>query len=871
MSMTQHATSPTLESEIESTTERPQDASLELMTTDLGHLSRDTWDESNTGARHLKEAIQNVSARIAPVWPLKDYVAVNPFLGLADQPFLKARKLLRTISNCETLMPLSYYQTKFQHGELKVPEIEAAVAQINDEFDLPQILVEEVLQQLHTVQDGSESDATLNPERRFRSVAEIAGRYGTQDWPSVILEEISKHCAAHYDEGQATWMSPWKKLPLFQAWHQAAQQDLRFSLLGLAGFRKFVGALPHLPEEAIAILLQKLSVPLDLWEPFLHCQAQTIPGWSAWTKYKNEAARKCGRDTHDFTELLAIRLAYDVAVAEATDIQIDWSSYYGISLSCDTSSLTTTDEEVIARFTLLRASEIAYQGNLVGALSSQSLITKYEAARTISDQQCLAQMVFCIDVRSERYRRHLEQSSKAVQTFGFAGFFGVPMAYEALGESTPTPQVPALLSPNLVIHEHLRDTSEQEATAVEDRRRFTRLARKSWKQFQTSAASCFSFVETSGLFYAWQLLRKSSGAKGKNTRFDGVRSKDMAKLGPDLSNLQQQGLPADKQIELAESILRGIGLTQNFAKLVVFCGHGSTTQNNPLQAGLDCGACCGHSGEPNARFAAAMLNQPFVRNGLKELGIVVPDDTRFLAARHDTTSDCVSYFDTDLIADTRQMDLQNLAEHTSNATAQCQLERMPNLKAANIYDVLKRTEDWSEVRPEWGLAGNAAFIAAPRSLTQGANQEGRAFLHSYDFRDDPGFSILEQIMTAPMVVAHWINMQYFASSVDNQHFGSGSKTIHNVVGQFGVFSGNGGDLTTGLPWQSLHDGDELHHEPLRLLCVIAAPRNAVADVIQSNQVVEDLLVNGWLNLIVIENGDFYRHTTKQKWKKVETD
>ena len=59
-------------------------------------------------------------------------------------------------------------------------------------------------------------------------------------------------------------------------------------------------------------------------------------------------------------------------------------------------------------------------------------------------------------------------------------------------------------------------------------------------------------------------------------------------------------------------------------------------------------------------------------------------------------------------------------------------------------------------------------------------------------------------MTAPMIVAHWINMQYFASTVDNDHFGSGNKTIHNVVGRFGILSGNGGDLMTGLPWQSLH-------------------------------------------------------------------
>lgn len=109
-------------------------------------------------------------------------------------------------------------------------------------------------------------------------------------------------------------------------------------------------------------------------------------------------------------------------------------------------------------------------------------------------------------------------------------------------------------------------------------------------------------------------------------------------------------------------------------------------------------------------------------------------------------------------------------------------------------------------------------------------------------------------------------MQYYASSVDNQHYGSGSKTIHNVVGKFGIFSGNGGDLTTGLPWQSLHNGTDFQHEPLRLLSVIAAPRDAVSDIIQSNKVVEDLLVNDWLNLVVLDAGKWFRFSSDRSWQ-----
>jgi hypothetical protein len=132
-------------------------------------------------------------------------------------------------------------------------------------------------------------------------------------------------------------------------------------------------------------------------------------------------------------------------------------------------------------------------------------------------------------------------------------------------------------------------------------------------------------------------------------------------------------------------------------------------------------------------------------------------------------------------------------------------------------------------------------------------------LHTYDYHSDPEGKVLEVIMTAPMVVAHLINIQYYASTVDHVHFGSGTKTVHNVVGRFGLFSGNGGDLMTGLPWQSLHTGDRFQHEPIRLNAVIAAPRVMIDRVIAAQAGVETLLDGGWLHLIAIEDQTAYRY------------
>jgi uncharacterized protein YbcC (UPF0753/DUF2309 family) len=167
-------------------------------------------------------------------------------------------------------------------------------------------------------------------------------------------------------------------------------------------------------------------------------------------------------------------------------------------------------------------------------------------------------------------------------------------------------------------------------------------------------------------------------------------------------------------------------------------------------------------------------------------------------------------------------------------------------------DVRRRSRDWSQVRPEWALANNAAFIAAPRSRTAGIDLGGRAFLHEYNWDKDSGFQILELIMTAPMVVANWINMQYYGSVVDNRRFGSGNKVLHNVVGgAIGVLEGNSGDLRVGLSMQSLHNGKRWMHEPLRLSVFIEAPQDAMDDIIVRHDLVRQLVDNGWLHLFRI--------------------
>jgi uncharacterized protein YbcC (UPF0753/DUF2309 family) len=339
-----------------------------------------------------------------------------------------------------------------------------------------------------------------------------------------------------------------------------------------------------------------------------------------------------------------------------------------------------------------------------------------------------------------------------------------------------------------------------------------------WNTLRTSASACFNAVEVGGLFSAVSMLVQSMARP----------------RGPVTAPVFTFDIPPEERVQLAAGALANMSLDPTrLAPTVLICGHGSTSTNNPYAASLDCGACGGHKGDVNARLAATLLNDPFVRT---RLGI--PDDTVFVSGLHDTATQTVTVFDSNLLSEFQKTELDRLLRAASQ-------------EAGAGRAAQRRSADWSETRPEWGLAGNAAFIAAPRSFTRGLDLEGRAFLHDYDPDLDHDGSVLTLILTAPVIVASWINLQYFGSVMNNSLFGSGNKVLHNVVGKLGVWEGNGGDLRTGLPMQSLHDGAKWMHEPLRLRVFVHAPQARIDRVLRENTSIRELVKNEWIFLEAI--------------------
>ncbi len=799
---------------------------------------------------------------IAPVWPLKDYVAVNPFFGIASKNFLQARSFLRLFSDSELLLPVQHYANSYRNGELSAHDIAAAIEEIQWPAGVKVLTSNDVIESLLESNESKISNdvtSSLNHLRQVKTVAELFSSNGT-DWLELIQDEITKHCSAYFDEGLASWEYPWKHMSLYHAWRTSASRDANLEIAGIKGVRKLIAQLPEQPEDAVAWLLNRLEVPQSSWLAILLSEAYSILGWCSWAKYQDDYA-KAG--SNNLSTIIAMRLAYDVAISESTNCKIDWSSFQldrPIRVSTDAQA---TEENIWLRYTLLVASEIRYRNRLIG-----QIVSKTPSIHTANTRPS-SQMIFCIDVRSERMRRHVEAVGGEIETFGFAGFFGLPLEVKGADEVSRTRQLPVLLNPSIHASEQLIGDDPHETQSITEKSRAGRAWKSFWHSFQTSCVGSFACVETTGFWGGVKLLKNSASLvqRGFNRLFGSAASKTQLNL-LDASgcNCEIHTFSSEQNVLMVEKVLRSLNLTQQLARLVVFCGHASQTENNPLAASLNCGACGGHSGEPNARLITQLLNRPEIRRSLGERGIQLPQDTFFVGAVHDTTTEQISLLDIDTVPATHQQDLERLQAELIQATQLARTERLKDQPSASMAKLLRRAQDWSEVRPEWGLAGNAAMIVAPRHMTLNMQGDARVFLHSYDEDNDADASILETIMTAPMIVANWINMQYYASAVDNRLYGSGSKTIHNVVGRFGVLSGGGGDLKIGLPLQSLHTGAKLQHEPLRLAVFIAASKERIESIIRKHEVVENLATCGWLTILSIQPDGVEQFQSLGNWR-----
>ena len=512
-----------------------------------------------------------------------------------------------------------------------------------------------------------------------------------------------------------------------------------------------------------------------------------------------------------------------------------------------------------AGFIWLQAYELHYRDQLFNALVNNQERGRWKTRELRPE----GQVVFCMDDREEGIRRHLEEHNPNIETLGAAGFFGVSINWRGLDDNKVTPLCPVVVTPSHEIRETPQAGQQTLAGQHRRRRRLRQhlsdlLHQETRRNLLRSAllillaAPGALAVLTAKLLAPLQLGQLSDRLRiaferAVPTRVDINASEDR----PATPQQPRRGFTDAEQADRVLGFLRTIGLQNGFAPLVLLMGHGSSSQNNPHLAAYDCGACSGRHGGPNARVFAAMANRPEVRALLRARGCNIPADTWFLGAEHNTCNEDIRWYDLDQLPAASRQYFEKLSSDLAVATSGSAHERARRLASAPrnpspqraLRHMLGRAKDFSQARPELGHATNAAAIIGRRSVSQGAFFDRRVFLISYDPSQDPQGEVLEAILLAAGPVGAGINLEYYFSTANNDHYGCGSKVTHNVTGLFGVMEGAGSDLRTGLPKQMIEI-----HEAMRLQVIVEAKIDVLTRIYQRQPPLQELIGNGWLLL-----------------------
>ncbi len=774
----------------------------------------------------LTDAIEEATACLGFLYPLSNFIACNSLKGFEDLPFHAAMRAARELFGCRGFLPLADFRAMYESGRISPANLQLA---------------------FHKNQRAKA--ITPSYSKRQFCIAELLDKNAGTDIVETINKQMIKWCNAYLDSTQAQ-NKPHVNGGFFMFWKNLARYDFSLIFKQVPYSSEVIDYLPENSEDALDGLLSELELKKEQIAAYLTRHAVHLPGITSHLKWRD----KEGIEPGILTDYLAIRLYYEKILSQSISRKL----YRSVDLALVRSLLEAELGEEVEESedygpVWLEAYELNFRDKLLASLKPKDDSTQ-------ESKDC--QLVFCIDVRSEPVRRELEGTNK-YSTFGFAGFFGMAMQLTELGSKLPLDLCPALIKPDKKVREYATGDGASKKLDWQALKTSALLLKK---RLKCDLASAFGLVESIGIFSALPLAAKTFFPEFSLGLVDELEQKHAA-CSP--TKLDCSAISVKDRVAMAEGAIKGIGLKQ-FGKLIVLCGHRSSSVNNPFAASLDCGACGGNGGGASARLAADILNDTEVRLRLVERKILIPSGTLFVAAEHDTTTDEFTVFEPVKVSVEQLRILDELRDDLAIVGQKARAKRekllpktcLPKLNAPEI-----RAKDWAQIAPEWGLVGNAAFIAAPRWVSKDADLESRVFLHSYECDNDPGNKVLELIMTAPLVVAQWINAQYYMSTVDNETLGSGSKVFHNVVGDFGVMQGESSDLKMGLPRQSVMTVEGIRHEPMRLLAVIRAKCSSIDSVLRAHPEVRKLVVNQWIRLVAIEpeTGVFFEAEDCEKW------
>ncbi|MFN8769744.1 MAG: putative inorganic carbon transporter subunit DabA [Neisseriaceae bacterium] len=796
----------------------------------------------------LIKTLSEVRRYVPSYWALQSFIATNPLSGLTSKPFIDSLKNLAKYVKINGALSIDLYHRYFSEGKISLASLSYAIR----EFMVDKLIFNE---KDHKILVSTLIDPSIQfeLEKYFKNnflyksilVSDSIEQDNNYFESKKVFIRVSKFIADFFDLGQAQWNMPVKSKNLYQAWLEYCcieENSIKNSIKYLS---------KNNSEEAILYLVNKLGIPDNLLEQYLIEISFRIIGWSSFIKWIEERPDNPYITlSAKLSDIFAMWLSLEYALSlkfgikfDKSDSQTEENKNFVPKIFLNTLSSKSELYTIIDRYSIhliwQRALEKEYQDTILNKIKSNIANNKHKFLPSTSTSK--AQLVFCIDTRSEGIRSKLEFIGD-YETFGFAGFFGVGFRLKDEESNSCTLQCPVIVSPESVI---INKKSQQNRLDILKNNIF-----KVFKNAKNAFLSPLVLFDIVGMYFSISLILKTLFP---NRMHNLLRNKSDMKFSSQTIDIfdGNEGFTRETIASKVSFVLKAIGLVDNFAPFVILTGHIAQSENNPFQSSLDCGACGGNGGIPNAIAFCQALNDSQVREILKaKYKINIPKHSFFVSSCHNTTTDKFSYYNLVQLNQTQKELFENIIDDIDKACDLLRSERLSSLSGDKNVHI--RKSNWAELIPEMGLANNAAFIIAPRKLTKDINLERRVFLHSYEPELDEYGDILSFIFNAPVIVGHWINSQYYFSTTDKHIFGAGNKAIHNVIGQFGVMEGNFSDYKIGLPEQSIMYRQQLVHQPLRLTVFVCAKAELIEKTLEQSQQLRELFNGRWMHLEVLD-------------------
>ncbi len=781
--------------------------------------------EKNSSLFDLEYTIQELKKYLPTQGPLKDYIFLNSLACFQDLPFHEAMKRSSEIFGYKTYLDLKEYRKFYDRGQIR----------------------KEILQKVLIEHKGLENyeaweHKLVHQEYQIRILSRVGKlraawkKFLKIDVDNYVHLNLFRIVGAYLDQGISIWNFPANKL------------GLRNSLIELeknsfTSFFKTDRAKQLLSNKSIGVkeLLDILVGKEELYFQYIFDQQFEHQGWSGMVSYLEKSPhvlldkRSICIEDFIFLELL---LEIDTLDDRYSG---KWTSLGLLAKNAGKDLFAPTRDVEIAEVLKLwqEAYEWSYYDDVLFYLAKQEPEEKNEKPSF--------QSLFCIDDRECSFRTYVEQTDPHAETYGTAGFFNIEFYYKPDGGKYLTKLCPAPVTPNYIILE-----------------KSNKYKLKKEVGFSSKSHGLFIgwlLTQTMGYWSAFKLLKYIFKPSYGNTTVSSFQH-----MSPTSSLIFENKGDNPKEhdlfvgfttIEMAdriEGLLRSIGLIENFADIIYVIGHGSTSANNAYYSTMDCGACSCKPGSVNARLAALMGNHPEVRKILIERRLNIPESTQFVGGLHDTAQDLMVYYDLVNLSDiNRENHLKN-QEVFNKALLLNAKERSRRFMSVDSTqslekihkDVQTRSFSLFEPRPELDHATNTLCVVGGRWLTKNVFLDRRAFLNSYNYKQDLDGKFLLNILKAVTPVCGGINLAYYFAKVDDQKFGSGSKLPHNIVGLFGVANGIEGDIRPGLPKQMVEV-----HDPMRLMCIVEHYPDVVQKVLAEAPATFEWYQNDWIKLVVM--------------------